>query len=56
MDIIDVQMPEVSVYCPKCDDELSISGDEFERYGDKHHAIATTYCDECDYLFAIGLV
>lgn len=42
---VKVHMPPVTVYCPKCDCENEIEGDQFELNGSNF--IGGTYCDDC---------
>jgi len=53
---VEIHMPDVDVYCPKCDDEICVNGSCFEVNSPKHFGVANAYCDNCDYYFTIGLV
>jgi len=55
MKVIEINLPEISVCCPKCDDEMFIPGGEFEVNTPKYFGVASTYCDECDHSFTVGL-
>jgi len=54
--ILEVYIPEVSVCCPECDEEMFINSGEFEVNSPKYFGVAGVYCDECDHCFTVGLV
>lgn len=51
-----VHLPEISTYCPECDAENYVNGDEFERAHHETLAVASTVCEECDESYFIRLV
>jgi len=56
MKILEINMPEISVYCPECNQELFINGAEFETGIVKYYGIANACCDNCDHDFTVGLI
>ena len=54
MKTTEVFMPPVTVYCPKCDYENEIKGDEFELNG--QNFIGSCYCEECSELITAKII
>lgn len=51
-----VRLPEISTYCPYCDAEHYVPGEEFEKAHPETLAVASTYCEECGNVYFIKLV
>lgn len=54
--IVEFYLPDIEVCCPKCGDNILVTGDEFESCNPKYFAIQNVYCEHCNDFFDVGLI